>query len=149
MYEIPKQQVPVVLYLANGETIRGKVFVAEELVSPAGNPDIDEFLNRHAPRFIPFQSEAGAWRLVNRGQVMYIETTQDDEEVRARTTLGPRALVLYFAHEVILYGTVYPTREEAARVSDILNESDNFLTIYRQGQKIIVNRSQVIYANAN
>ena len=47
MYEIPKQQVPVVLYLANGETIRGKVFVAEELVSPAGNPDIDEFLNRH------------------------------------------------------------------------------------------------------
>lgn len=149
MYEIPKQQVPVVLYLANGETIRGKVFIAEDLVSPGGNPEIDEFLNHHAPAFIPFQSEAGAWRLVNLRQVMYLETTQDDEEIRAKSTLGPRALVLYFDNEVILYGTVYPTREEAARVSDILNEPDEFLTIYRQGQKIVVNRSQVIYANAN
>lgn len=149
MYEIPKLQVPIVLNLVNDESIPGKMFMTEDMLSPAGNPEIEDFLNQDADEFFSFQSDAGAYRLVNRRKIVYIETSQDDAEIRAQTPLEPRALVLHFTNDTTLYGLVFPTQAEESRVSDVLNQPDNFFTVYRQGHKIVVNRDQVVYANAN
>ncbi len=149
MYEIPKIQVPVVLHLINEESIPGSVYVTEDLVSPGGNPEVEDYLNQDGDRFISFQSDAGAYRLINKHQIVYIETQQTDDEAKGQTPLEPRSLVVHFTNATTLYGVVYPTMAEESRVSDILNEEGSFLTVYRQGLKLIVNLDQVVYANAN
>ena len=149
MYEIPKIQVPIVLHLVNDESIPGKMFVTEDLVSPGGNPEVEDFLNEDPDLFFSFESDAGAYRLINKAQVAYIETGQDDTEVRESTPLEPRPIVVHFSNHSTIYGVVFPTLAEESRVSDILNQTDNFITVYRQGRKLVMNRAQVIYVNAN
>ena len=149
MYEIPKISVPVELLLVDNETISGKMFVTEDLLSAGGNPLIEDFLNEDQDQFFPFESDAGAYRLINRRQVAYIRTEQDDAEVREQTPIKPRNLVAHFTNERTVYGLVYPTLAEESRVSDIINEKVDFIAIYQNGQKVIVNRQHIIYVNAN
>ncbi len=149
MYEIPKIQVPVILHLINEESIPGGIFVTEDLLSPAGNPEIEDYLNEDEDRFFSFQSEGGAYRLINKNHLLYVETQQTDEEIKSQTPLEPRALVVHFTNATTLFGIVYPTLAEEARVSDVLNSEGHFFTIYRQETKLIVNSDKVVYVNAN
>jgi hypothetical protein len=149
MYEIPKIATHVDLNLINDETIPGSFFITEDRISPAGDPDIEEFLNKDPDLFFSFESDAGAYRLINKMQIISIETDQDDVEVKQQTPLAPRPLVLHFRNDTTLYGMVFPTLAEESRVSDILNQNSDFITMYRQSQKIIVNRHQIVYVNAN
>ncbi|MEX0942703.1 MAG: hypothetical protein WD002_09175 [Pseudomonadales bacterium] len=149
MYEIPKIRVPIILHLVNDEAIAGKMFVTEDLVSPGGNPEVEDYLNEDPDFFFSFESDAGAYRLISKHQVVYIETEQDDTEAREQTPLEPRPLVVHFTNRATIYGVVFPILAEESRVSDILNQDDPFITLYRQGKKIVLNRGQVIYVNAN
>ena len=38
---------------------------------------------------------------------------------------------------------------EESRVSDIINDYSDFIAIYQNAQKVIVNRNHIIYVNAN
>lgn len=149
MYEIPKISVPVEILLVDNESIRGKMFVTEDLVSAGGNPLVEEFLNEDQDQFFPFESDAGAYRLINKKQVAFIRTEQDDSEIREQTPIKPRNLVAHFTNERTVYGLVYPTLAEESRVSDLINEPVDFISIYQNSQKIIVNRNHIIYVNAN
>jgi hypothetical protein len=149
MYEIPKISVPVEVLLVNNETITGNVFITEDLLSAQGNPLIEELLNEDDDRFFPFESTAGAYRLLNKHQVVYLRTQQSDVEVRAQTPIKPRNLVAHFTNDRTIYGLVYPTMAEESRVSDIINEDVDFIVIYQNAQKVIVNRNHIIYVNAN
>jgi hypothetical protein len=149
MYEIPKISVPVEVLLVNNETITGNVFITEDLLSAQGNPLSEELLNEDDDRFFPFESTAGAYRLLNKHQVVYLRTQQSDVEVRAQTPIKPRNLVAHFTNDRTIYGLVYPTMAEESRVSDIINEDVDFIVIYQNAQKVIVNRNHIIYVNAN
>lgn len=149
MYEIPKISVPVEVLLVNNETITGNMFITEDLLSAQGNPLIEEFLNEDDDRFFPFESTAGAYRLLNKHQLIYIRTEQSDVEVREQTPIKPRNLVAHFTNDRTIYGLVYPTMAEESRVSDIINEDVDFIAIYQNAQKVIVNRNHIIYVNAN
>lgn len=149
MYEIPKISVPVEIVLADSESIMGKMFVTEDLLSAGGDPLIEEFLNEEEDWFFPFESDAGAYRLINKRQVAYIRTEQDDKEIREQTPIQPRNLVAHFTNERTVYGVVFPTLAEESRVSDIINVDEDFIVIYQNSQKMIVNRRHVIYVNAN
>lgn len=149
MYEIPKISVQVEILLVDSESITGKMFVTEDLVSAGGNPMLEEFLNEDDDQFFPFESDAGAYRLINKRQVAYIRTDQGDEEVKKQTPIKPKNLVAHFTNERTVYGLVYPTQAEESRVSDIINQDEEFISVYQNGQKIIVNRSHIIYVNAN
>ena len=149
MYEIPKISVPVEVLLVDNETISGNMFVTEDLVSASGNPQVEEFLNEDDDRFFPFESTAGAYRLINKQQVVYLRTEQTDDEIKEQTPIKPRNLVAHFTNDRTIYGLVYPTLQEESRVSDIINEDVDFIAIYQNGQKIIVNRNHIIYVNAN
>lgn len=149
MYEIPKISVPVELLLVDNESISGKMFVTEDLISASGNPLLEEFLNNDPDQFFPFESDAGAYRLVNKRQVAYIRTEQTDDEIKEQTPIKPRNLVAHFTNERTVYGLVYPTLAEESRVSDIINQDEDFISVYQNSQKIIVNRHHIIYVNAN
>ena len=125
------------------------MFVTEDLVSAGGNPLVEEFLNEDEDPFFPFESHAGAYRLINKQHVIYVRTEQDDTEIKEQTPIRPRNLVAHFTNDSTVYGLVYPTLAEESRVSDIINDEDDFVAIYQNGQKVIVNRHQVVYVNAN
>ena len=149
MYEIPKIAVSLVLHLSNDESIPGIVWLTEDLISSTGNALIEDFLNQSQDNFFSFESDAGAFRLINRDHITYVETDQSDAEVTSQTPHAPSSMVAHFVNAQTLYGVVYPTLAEETRVSDFLNQNDDFLVLYRQQQKIIFNRNLVIYANAN
>ena len=149
MYEVPKIEVPVEINLANNESLHGRMFISDDLISPAGNPEIDQFLNEDHDLFFSFQSDAGAYRLINKEHVTYIRTQQSDEEIRSQTPLQPRSMVVHFTSRHTIFGVVYPTLAEETRVSDILNQDDNFITVYQNGEKLIINRNLIVYVNAN
>lgn len=149
MYEIPKIEVPVQINLINNESLNGKMFIAEDLISAAGNPEIDEFLNEDPDLFFAFQSDGGVYRLINKHQITFIRTNQDDSEIKSQTPLEPRSMVVHFDSRDTIYGVVYPTLAEESRVSDILNQEDNFVTVYQNSQKLIINRNQIVYVNSN
>ena len=149
MYEIPKIQVSVEVLLVDNDILEGKMFVTEDLVSAEGNPLVEDFLNGDTDRFFPFESTAGAYRLINKQQVVFVRTQQSDTEVKEQTPIKPRNLVAHFTNERTIYGLVYPTLAEESRVSDIINEGEDFVAIYQNGQKVIVNRNHIIYVNAN
>lgn len=149
MYEIPKIAVHIVLNLDNDESLPGKLWITENLVSAMGNPLIEDFLNSETDMFFSFESDAGAFRLINKNHVTYIETHQSDEETKSSTPHKPHAMVLHFSNEQTLYGVVFPTMLEETRVSDLLNQEQQFQTLYRQSLKIVYNRDRIVYANAN
>tara|TARA_E500000331_G_scaffold352715_1_gene401881 strand:- start:2123 stop:2365 length:243 start_codon:yes stop_codon:yes gene_type:complete len=78
-----------------------------------------------------------------------IKCEQDDSETKKQTPLPPRNLVVHFTNERSVFGIVYPALAEETRVSDIINEDDQFLVLYQNSQKLIINRHHVIYVNAN
>lgn len=149
MYEIPKIAVSIILNLDNDESIPGTLWITEDLLSAMGNPLVEELLNNNDDMFISFQSEAGAFRLINKHHITYIQTEQSNEEVLSQTPHTPHSMVVHFNNEQILYGLVYPTQAEETRVSDLLNQRDQFQVLYRQERKIIFNRACIVYANAN
>lgn len=149
MYEIPKISVPVELLLMNSETVEGTMFVTEDLLSAEGNPLIEEFLNEDPNHFFPFESTAGAYRLINKDHLIMVKSSQDDEEIKNQTPLPPKNLVVHFTNARTVYGIVYPTLSEESRVSDIINQKDVFIVLYQNGQKLIINRNHIIYINAN
>lgn len=149
MYEIPKIEVPVEILLMSGESISGEMFVTEDLLSAAGHPQLEEFLNNDPDPFFPFVTGGGAYRLMNRRHVVMIKCNQDDAEIRAQTPMEPRNLVIHFTNGRTVHGVIYPTQAEEARVLDLINQPVSFLALYQDGQKLIVNLDHVIYANAN
>ena len=149
MYKIPKIAVPIVLNLINDESIPGTIWVTEDLLSAGGNPLIEEFLNDDDDMFFSFQSDAGAFRLINKNHITFLETEQTDDEAKANTPHAPHSVVAHFSNEQTLYGVMYPTLAEETRVSDLLNQREQFQVLYRQEKKIIFNRLAIVYANAN
>lgn len=149
MYEIPKIEVPVEILLMSGESIAGQMFVTDNLLSAAGNPQLEEFLNSDPDIFFPFVTSGGAYRLMNRRYVVMIKCNQDDAEIRDQTPMEPRNLVIHFTNGRTVHGVIYPTLAEESRVSDLINQANPFLALYQDGHKLIVNLDQVIYANAN
>jgi len=148
MYEIPKISVPVELCLVNQESIKGKLFLTEDMISESGNPKVDEFLNKETDEFFPFESDAGAYRLISKRHVTFLRTFQDDREIRSHTPIPPKSLVVYFTNGQTLYGMVYGTMVEESRVSDIINDTVQFISLYQNGQRLVLNREQIMYVNA-
>lgn len=149
MYEIPKIATPVVINLVNDETISGFIWLTENFISSTGEARIEALLNQDEDRFFSFQSDAGAFRLINKQHVTFIETETDDTEIISRSTISPTTMVAHFVNEQILFGMIYPSLPEESRVSDFLNLKSDFLVVYRQQKKIILNRNLIVYANAN
>jgi len=144
MYDIPKIRVSVEITLSSGESLDGSLFITEDLVTSSGEPSIDDFLNEEGDPFFPFEGGDGTYRLLNKPQLSYIRSWQDDSEIESQTILEPKALEVYFSNGQNLNGVVYPTMAEETRVSDILNGRDTFITMYHGGRKVFLNRHHIV-----
>ena len=110
--------MPIVLNLINDESIPGTVWITEDRISAGGNPLIEDFLNDEDDMFFSFQSDAGAFRLINKNHITFLETEQRDDEARANTPHEPHSVVTHFSNDQTLYGVMYPTLAEETRGSE-------------------------------
>lgn len=149
MYEIPKISVRVELRLMNGETVKGNMFVTDDLVSATGKPLIEDFLNEDPDHFFPFESNDHSYRLINKDHLILVKIEQNDDEVRNQTPLPAKRLVVYFTNNRTVFGMVYPTLAEESRVSDIINQKQVFIVVYQDRHKLIINRNHIVYVNAS
>ncbi len=149
MYEIPKLTVPVELLLMDREKAMGNMFITEDLVSASGNPLIEDFLNQDPNHFFPFEGSGRAYRLINKTHLILVRTEQDDTEIKSQTALKPQNVVIHFTNGSTVYGMVYPTLAEEARASDIVNQKQDYIIIYQNKQKVIINRNHIIYIHTN
>lgn len=145
MYEFPKINVAVELTLLNGESLKGGIFLTEDLVSGEGHPRVEEFLNDDPDQFFSFQVADGGYRLINKHQLISVGLDQDDSETKHQTPLPPRILEIHFSNGASMTGSVYPTQVEESRVSDIVNQNEAYMVVFQDGQKKIVNRDVVVY----
>ena len=149
MYEIPKIRVSVEVTLSSGESLSGTLFITEDLVTASGDPSIDDFLNQDGDPFFPFEGGDGNYRLLNRAQISFVRSWQDEATAQSQTLLEPQELEAYFTNGQNLKGIVYPTLAEETRVSDILNGPFTFITMYLGGRKVFVNRDHVVSVKSN
>ena len=134
--------------LTNDERILGTFFVTADRIKPSGNPAIEDILNNKRDLFMPLQSDVGAFRLISKRHIIFVETQQTDQEISRLTPHEPQSLVFHCTHGHTLFGVIYPTEQTHTRVSELLNDPCQFQAVYRQGTKFIFNRDLVIYANA-
>ncbi|MDH5738643.1 MAG: hypothetical protein OEZ23_10065 [Gammaproteobacteria bacterium] len=149
LYEVPKESVPVEITLINGEALRGEVYLYKDLDAPSGTRPLETLLCVDPDPFLPFKSNSGTYRLINKHQIVFIRTFESDEAIKGRTPWPAKSLVVYFISEQSMYGTIYPTVAEETRVSDIFNSGDLFIAIYHDRQKIVINRNHILYISSN
>jgi hypothetical protein len=117
-------------------------------IGPSDNPTIEDILNGKRDLFMSLKSDVGAFRLISKRPIVFVETQRNGQEIRSLTPHEPQSLVLRFIHAHTLFGAIYPTEQTHIRVSERLNDPSEFQAIYRQGTQFNFNRDLVIYASA-
>ncbi len=145
-YQVPKKRVAVVAMLG-GESLSGAVFLSERALSYTGEPLLEDFLNSDRGRFFPFESDEGGYSLVNREQLIYLESPEGAFDPPDTDLLPePSTVTVFFSSGDAVQGEIYPDLpQDARRVSDYFNQEARFLPMYRDRRKIIVNTAHVLY----
>ncbi len=144
-YQIPKVRIEVILTIHHDVTMKGSVFLSENLFSYTGAPRLEDFLNLREERFFPFKHEGGDFRLVNKRQVVYLKSSEKNPP-DASLMPDPLEIEIVFSNGDELEGLIYPNLpKDTMRASDFLNQKEMFLPLYSGDQKIIFNTERILY----
>ena len=146
MYQIKKVAIEVELFVGKGETLKGAIFVTEEISSFVHIPRLEDFLNREQS-FIPFRHEDGHYSLFNKDRIYYLRSSEDDHKFfEEDLLLEPISVEVNFHESVTEKGVVYPNMPvDQRRASDYFNQEHQFVPLYQDGKKLIVNTTQIPY----
>ncbi len=141
-YQIPKLKIDVKLALLDEEIESGCVFLTETY---RGEATLESFLNHEGERFFPFRQEEGQVRLINKNNVVYLET-DETEPVEKELLSSPIGIEVVINQNMRVKGLIYSNLPaDTLRVSDYINQDDRFLAIYAESGKYIVNMDRVLY----
>jgi hypothetical protein len=146
MYQIKKVAIEVELFVGEGSPLKGAIFVTEEISSFVHIPRLEDFLNREH-RFIPFRHEDGHFSLFNKDRIFYLRSSENDHKFfEEDLLLEPINVAVHFSESTHEEGVVYPNMPvDQRRASDYFNQDSQFVPMYQDGRKLIVNSSQILY----
>lgn len=146
MYQIKKVAIEVELVVNQGDPMKGAIFVTEEISSFVHVPRLEDFLNREH-RFIPFRHEDGHFSLFNKDRIHYLRSAEDDHKFfEEELLLEPITVEIHFNDRSIEEGVIYPNMPvDQRRASDYFNQDAQFIPMYQDGKKLIVNTTQILY----
>ena len=145
-YKVPKLEIEVVVDLLGGGLVKGSIFLNESLITYMGDPSLDDLLNGEEP-FFPFRHKDGQVSLINKHNVIYLKTWEQDALELVIPTKHLE-VEIFFVNGESIAGTIHSDLpEDALWVSDFLNQEMHFLAIYRDDQKIIMNKDHILYIN--
>lgn len=146
MYQIKKIAIDVELVANQTAPIKGSIFVTEEISSFVHIPRLEDFLNREH-RFIPFRHEDGHFSLFNKDRIYFLRSSEDDHKFfEEDLLLEPIGVEVNFSESHQEEGVIYPNMPvDQRRASDYFNQEAQFVPMYKDGKKLIVNTSQILY----
>ena len=145
-YKVPKLEVEVEMALQSGGLLRGVIFLNESMIDYMGTPSLDDLLNSEEA-FFPFRHRDGQVSLISKHKLVYLRTWEQDALELIISTKHLEVEV-FFVNGDSIRGTIHSDLpEDALRVSDFVNQEMHFLAMYREDQKIIMNKDQILYIN--
>ena len=121
---VKKQPVPATLFMTDGTTLSGTIFLSPVGPSQSGRETVQEMMEG-VEKFIPFRSESERFLLLGKSGVVAIRMISGEEkpELPGRVSADVRLTGgLQFNGRMI-------TDHNTDRLSDVLNHSDNWLRL--------------------
>ena len=143
VYRVEKNELPVVVFQADGSVMKGVVFLSASAYSHTGQQTLLDLM-RESGDFFPFRSDAGAFCVANEQSITHIRYNPPEKTSRDNS-LGSREDVdIKFVGGEQLSGTVTIEMPEGrTRLIDYMNAMQGFFLLQNQEAYYLVNIKQV------
>ena len=140
---VKKQPVPATLFMTDGTTLSGTIFLSPVGPSHAGRETVREMMEG-SEQFIPFRSESERFLLLGKAGVVATRmvTGEQKPELPGRVSAEVKLVGgLQFNGRMI-------TDHDSDRLSDVLNHSDNWLRLETLNGIVWIRREAISIASS-
>ena len=138
---IDKEDVVATLYLSDGSTLHGSLFLSRFSATRAGPQGVDELLAESC-HSLPFATAEGRFLLVGTPSVAAVEVSDSDRLPQGFWTRLPVNLRLAGHHH--LHGALLAEEGKGGRISDAVNAPGAWLTLDAGGRLIWVSKAHLV-----
>ena len=141
-YQVEKQQADASIYLVDGQTREGVLFLSPFSSSGTGQQTVVDLLREPDP-FLPFIGSDKAFLLINKSQISHISFQPHDD---APPPLGdPVEVSVTFINGKQLAGTiVLEVPEGKRRLIDYMNSSPDYIELDQGDAHYLINPAVII-----
>ncbi len=143
VYRVEKNELPVIIFQADGSVMKGVVFLSATAYSHMGQQTLLDLL-KEPGNFFPFRSEAGAFCVANKTTITHIRY-DPPTEASAYESLGDRvdADIKFVGGEQLSGTLTIEMPEGRNRLFDFLNAMNGFFLLQNQEAFYMVNVAQI------
>jgi hypothetical protein len=139
-FRVEKRQVQVGLFMADGVIFEGVLFLAQYTDQHSGGQTVQDLLLENDP-FLPMKTTNGDFHLIRKGMISHLRCPI---ELDPGLELVERQVRISFLGNEALQGTVRINMpEHRARLTDFINDGDEFFPLFSGEHEYLVNRSLV------
>lgn len=141
---VDKVEKRVVLNLSDGAQYNGFFFLAPFSELGVGRQTIKELLTQ-GDVFIPFRTLEGENWLISRRRIVRVVYDRDGSEAEAPELAGRRSIMVHMLDGGIIKGEItLDMPSEKSRLSDYLNNIDQFVLLVDGGKEYLINLDYII-----
>lgn len=143
VYRVEKDELPVVVFQADGSIMKGVVFLSASAYSHTGQQTLFDLMKEPGD-FFPFRSEAGDFCVANKKTITHIRFDPPENEI-VSYALGTRedVNIKFVGGEQILGTVTIEMPEGRTRLFDFITAMKGFFPLQNQEAYYLVNVSQI------
>lgn len=141
-YQVEKQKVGVVLFLVDGQTRDGVIFLSPFSSFHSGPQTLLDLMSEEEP-FVPFVGNDGNFLLINKAQISHLKYQKEEDD---KPVLGtPLEVSVTFTNSRQLAGTVVlEVPDGKSRLLDFMNNNRDFFGLTCADGDYVVNPNIII-----
>ena len=141
-YQVEKQKVSVSIYLIDGQTREGLIFLSPFSSFHSGPQTLLDLVSEEEP-FMPFVGNDGKFLLINKVQISHLKYQKEEDDSLVLGT--PLEVVVTFTNSRQLSGTVVlEVPEGKSRLLDFMNSNQDFFGLACEDGDYVVNPNIII-----
>ena len=139
-HRVEKRREQVSLYLIDGVTFEGSVFLAEYALNHSGGQTVADLLNE-MDSFLPMTTASGEFRLVRKGTISHVGCLVALNQELDYTCYQVR---ISLPGNQVLEGEIkIDLPEPRSRLTDFLNSGHDFFPLFTADRTYLINRSLI------
>ncbi len=141
-YQVEKQKVSVALFLVDGQTRDGVIFLSPFSSFHSGAQTLLDLMSEEEP-FLPFVGNNGNFLLINKAQISHLKYKKEKDD---KPVLGtPLEVMVTFTNSRQLSGTVIlEVPEGKSRLLDFMNSNREFFGLTCEDGDYVINPNIII-----
>jgi hypothetical protein len=142
-YQVEKQKVSVTIFLVDGQTRDGVIFLSPYSSFHSGPQTLFDLMSEEEP-FVPFVGNDGSFLLINKVQISHLKYQKEEDD--DQPVLGtPLEVTVSFTNSRQLSGTVVlEVPEGKSRLIDFMNSNQDFFGLSCDDGDYVVNPNIII-----